>query len=251
MKSYIEQLWDVRDTLNKESLKEPEIKKAILDTIDDLDRGRIRLAYKEHLDWNINFWIKKAIILYLKMAEDYMTTNGTHKFYDNIPLKFDNWDHLKFATAGIRILAGTSVRKGAFIDKGSIIKSSFIEIGVYIDENSIIEYNCSIGVGAQIGKNCHIEANVGIEGNYSITTKPTIIEDNVIIGAKSQIGNEVKVGEGSILEMGCLIDKKTPIVDEKVGRTYYGVVPPNSLAKPVFRDGRYMISISELPTSLK
>jgi len=245
MKSYIEQLWEVRDTLTKQSLKEAEIKKGLLDTIDSLDKGSIRLAYKENLEWKINEWIKKAIVLYIKVAQNYMMTNGTHKFYDNLSSKFDNWDHSKFENSGIKIIAGSFVKKGAFIAKGSIIKSSFIETGVYIDENSLIEYNSTLGVGVQVGKNCHIESYVGIEGNLSIHTMPTIIEDDVYIGAKSQIGNELIIGEGSILAMGCLIDKYTPIIDTQTNQIYYGQIPPYSVVKPSFQDGKMVCVISQ------
>ncbi len=245
MKSYIESLWEVRDTLTKDSLKEAEIKKALLDTIDSLDTGKIKLAYKENLEWKMNEWIKKAIILYIKVSQNYMTTNGTHKFYDNVGLKFDSWDHTKFETAEIKITAGSTIKKGAYISKGCIIKSSFIETGVFIDENSLIEYNSTLGIGVQVGKNCHIESYVGIEGNLSIHTIPTIIEDDVYIGAKSQIGNEVIIGEGSILAMGCLIDKYTPIVDSETGQIFYGQIPPYSVVKPTFKDGKYGCIISQ------
>ena len=245
MKSYIEDLWNVRDTLTKNSLKEPEIKKSILDVIDKLDKGAIRLTYKEHQDWKIHQWIKKAIILYIKINNDYMTTNGTHKFYDNIPLKFDNWDHSKFENANIQVLPNSTIRKGVFINKNSIIKSSFIDIGSYIDENCVIEYNSSIGVGVQIGKNCHIESHTGIEGNLSINSVSTIIENDVYIGAKSQIGNEVIIKEGSILDMGCFINKHTPIIDSETNQTYYGQIPPYSVVRPTFVNGRYCCIISK------
>ena len=245
MKSYIEQLWEVKDTLSEDSLKQPEIKKALLDTIDALDSGRIKLTYRENLEWKMNEWIKKAIVLYLKTNKNYMTTNGTHKYYDNVALKFDSWDHIKFETAGIKILAGTTVRKGAFIAKGTIVKSSFIEMGVHIDENCLIEYNSSIGVGVQIGKNCHIEAHTGIEGNLSIDTLSTILEDNVYIGAKSQIGNGIIIGEGSELAMGCLIDKNTKLLDSETGQIFYAQIPPYSVVKPTFKDGEYICIISQ------
>jgi len=99
MKTYIDELWEVRETLNKDSLKEAEIKKAILDTIDNLDKGKIKIAYKENLEWKMNEWVKKAVVLYLKVNQNYMISNGTHKFYDNVALKFDGWDHTKFETA--------------------------------------------------------------------------------------------------------------------------------------------------------
>jgi len=251
MKSYIEQLWEVRGTLTKDSLKEAEIKKAILDTIDELDSGKIKLAYKENLEWKMNEWVKKAIILFIKVSENYMITNGTHKFYDNVSLKFDSWDHSKFENANIKILANSTIKKGAFLAKGCIIKSSFIETGVYIDENTLIEYNSAIGLGVQIGKNCHIESYVGIEGNLSVRTMPTIIEDDVYIGAKSQIGNEVIIGEGSILAMGCLIDKNTPIIDTQTNQIFYGQIPPYSVVKPSFKDGKFVVVISQRIDKIK
>ena len=251
MKSYIDSLWEVRDTLSKESLKEAEIKKALLDTIDELDNGKIRLAYKENLEWKMNEWIKKAIILYLKVNANYMISNGTHKFYDNVALKFDGWDHNKFETADITIVPNSTIKKGSFIGKKTIIKSAFVEIGAYIDENCVIEYNSTIGVGAQIGKNVHIESFVGIEGNLSINTMPTIIENDVYIGAKSQIGNGVSVGEGSILAMGCMIDKYTPIIDTQTNQTYYSQIPPYSVVKPTFKDGKYVCIISQRIDKIK
>jgi len=251
MKSYIESLWEVRDSLNKNSLKEAEIKKALLDTIDKLDNGQLKLVYKENLEWKMNQWLKKAIILYIKVSPNYMTSNGTHRFYDNVPQKFDGWDHNKFENANITIIPNSTIKKGSFIAKGSIIKSSFIEIGVYIDENCVIEYNSTLGVGVQIGKNCHIESYVGIEGNLSIYTMPTIIEDEVYIGAKSQIGNGVFIGEGAILAMGCLIDKNTPIIDTETEQIFYGQIPPYSVVKPAVRDGRYVALISQRIDKIK
>jgi 2,3,4,5-tetrahydropyridine-2-carboxylate N-succinyltransferase len=251
MKSYIDELWEVRDTLTKNSLKEAEIKKAILDAIDELDRGKVRVAYKENLTWKMNEWVKKAIILYIKTSQNYMMTNGTHKFYDNVALKFDSWDNSKFETAGIKVLQNSTIKKGSFIAKGSIIKAAFVEIGAYIDESCLIEYNSVIGIGAQIGKNCHIESFVGIEGNLSIKTMPTIINDNVYIGAKTQIGNGIIIGEGSVLAMGCMIDKYTPIIDTETNQTYYGQIPPYSVVKPSFRDGKYVCVISQRVDKIK
>jgi len=251
MKSYIESLWEVRDTLTKDSLKEAEIKKALLDTIDALDSGKVRVAYKENLEWKMNEWVKKAIILYIKVSQNYMITNGTHKFYDNVALKFDSWDHNKFENADIKILPGSTIKKGAFIAQKSIIKSSFIETGVYIDENTLIEYNSVLGIASQVGKNCHIESFVGIEGNLSIHTMPTIIEDDVYIGAKSQIGNGVVIGEGSVLASGCLIDKYTPIIDSETNQIYYGQIPPYSVVKPSFKDGKMVCVISQRVDKIK
>jgi len=251
MKTIIEELWEVRDTLSKKSIKEPEIKKAILDTIDNLDKGKIKLAYKENLEWKMHEWIKKAIILFMKINENNMLVNGTHKYFDNLPLKFDSWDYSKFETANIKITPNSTIRKGSFISNGSIIKSSFIDIGCFIDENTIIDFNSTLGVGVQIGKNCHIESYVGIEGNFNPVTMPTIIEDNIYIGAKSQIGNEIIIEEGSIIAPGTIITKTTPILDLETNQTYYGQIPPYSVVKPTFKDGKYLVIISHRIEKLK
>ena len=238
MKQIIEELWEVRDTLNKDSLKDAAVKKAILDLIDGLDTGKIRVY-----DGKYNEWVKKGIILFLKTMPDYMVTNGTHKFYDNIPLKFDSFDHIKFENAKIRILPGATVRKGAFINKNSIIKAAFIDIGVYIDENVVVENFSSIGVGAYIGKNSHIESHVGIEGNFSITTHPTVIEENVHIHSHSQIKNGVKIGKESIIMSGCFIDKNTEIIDVESGKVYVGEVPEYSIVRPAYYDGKLVLTL--------
>lgn len=231
MRAIIEELWNVRDSLNSESLKEPEIKKAILDTIDKLDNGKIKVAYKDKDgEWIVNEWVKKAIIIFMKVSQNYIMNDGVHKYFDKIPLKFDGWDNVKFETSGIRIAANCTVRKGCFIGKGAVLMPSFINIGSYIGEGTIVETWSSIGSCAQIGKNCHIGNGVGIGDVLEpISSKPVIIEDNCIIGAKSEISEGVVIEEGSVISMGVYLSRNTKIYDKESGQIFYGRVPAKSV----------------------
>lgn len=239
MREFIEELWEVRDTLNKESLKDPAIKKAILDVIDAIDSGNIRIAHKKHSVWIVNEWIKKAIILFDIAKKYFLQTEGIRRYYDNIPLKFENWDDNKFENLNSQIMVGAIIKKGVFIGKNNIIMPSFIDIGTYIDSNTKIKSFTHIGKGTQIGKNCYIGTHVGIEGAlYPLDTLPTIIEDNVHISAKCQIGQGVIISEGSILDNGCFINKHTKIYDEEVEAEYIGEIPPYSVVVPSMVDGK-------------
>lgn len=233
MRAYIEELWEARDTLTYDSLKEPEIKKAILDGIDALDSGKIRVLHKDHLQWEVNVWVKQAIHLYLQVMDNFMINDGSNRYYDKVPLKFDGWDHMKFATSGIRVVPGSTVRKGAYISKGTTIMPSFIDIGVFIDENTFIDTYSYVGDCAYIGKRCHIGKGVCIgTSEHCLEKKPIIIEDDVYIGAKCEIEDGVTIGEGTILSMGCYIDQSTIIYDGVNNQKYFGQVPPYCVVKP-------------------
>lgn len=230
MKSIVEELWQVRDTLTPDSLREPEIKKGILDAIDELDNGKIRVAHKDGKKWLINDWVKKVILIYVKVARKYVMNDGTYKYFDKLPLKFDSWDQLKFESADLRVSVGAIVRKGAFISNGSILKPSFIGIGVHIGEKTFIDTYSNIGACAQIGRNCHISSHVSISGSLEpISSLPTIIEDNCHIGAGCTMGAGVIIREGSILGSGVHIDKTTKIYDKETETIFYGEVPPYSV----------------------
>lgn len=233
MKEIIEELWKARDTLTKKSLEEPEIKKAILDTIDNLDNGKIRVVSKDANGYRVNEWVKKAILLYFKVSDNYMTNSGVQKFYDKVPLKFDGWDEPKFRTAGIRVVPGAIVRKGCFIESGAILMPSFVNIGAYIGSGTMIDTWATVGSCAQIGKNCHISGGAGIGGVLEpLQASPVIIEDNCFIGARSEIAEGVIVEEGSVISMGVYIGQSTRIYDRETEQIFYGRVPAGSVVVP-------------------
>lgn len=115
MKEFVEELWQARDTLGPDSLSQPELKKAILDTIDLLDTGKVRALSMENGTPVINEWVKKAILIYIQTTSCYPTNAGVLRYYDKIPMKLDGWDESRFKNAGITVLPGSVVRKGSFI----------------------------------------------------------------------------------------------------------------------------------------
>jgi 2,3,4,5-tetrahydropyridine-2-carboxylate N-succinyltransferase len=230
MKSIIEELWEVRDTLSAGSLREPEIKKAIMDAIDELDSGKIRVANRYNGKWSVNEWVKKAILLYYRVSENHIISEGHHRYFDKIPLKYDGWDSGKFESAGVRVVPGATVRKGSFVEKGSVIMPSFIDIGSHIGAGSFIDTWSTIGACAQIGKNVHIGGGAGIGGVFEpLSSQPVIIEDNCYIGARSEISEGVIVEEGSVVSMGVFLSQSTRIYDREADEIFFGRVPSGSV----------------------
>jgi 2,3,4,5-tetrahydropyridine-2-carboxylate N-succinyltransferase len=227
----IDELWSARDTLNEESLKEPEIKKAILDTIDELDNGKIKIANKKLKDWEISFWVKQAILLYIKVSNTYLTGVTNSIFFDKIPLKFNAWNQLKFEGAGIRISPNSVIQKGVFLSKNTYIKGAFIEIGSYIGEGTVIDPFTYIGACSQIGSNVKISSNVHISQSLEpISLAPTIIEDNCVISSRCTISEGVIIREGSVIGCGVEVSKHTKVYDKETDTMFYGELPPYSLA---------------------
>lgn len=233
MKSIIEELWEVRDTLTKDSLREPEIKKAIFDAIDNLDAGRIRVATKKDNRWHVNEWVKKAILLYFMVSENEVISDGYHRYFDKVPLKFDGWDNIKFQNTGIRVVPGATVRKGSFIEKGAVLMPCFVNIGAYIGAGTMIDTWATVGSCAQIGKNCHISGGAGIGGVLEpLQAEPVIIEDNCFIGARSEIAEGMIIEEGSVISMGVFLGQSTRIYDRESGEILFGRVPAGSVVVP-------------------
>ncbi len=231
MKTLIEELWDARDTLSPKSMEEPEIKQALMDAIDNLDTGKIRVAQKKEGQWVVNEWVKKAILLFLKTGENYVSSDGAHRYFDKVPLKFEGWDVSRFKNSGMRIVPGATVRKGCFIEKNSTVMPAFVNIGAHIGQGCFIDTWASIGNCAQIGKNCHIGSGVSISSVLEpLHTLPVIIEDNCSIGAKCDIGEGVIIEEGSVLAPGVCINHSTKIYIKESDEFIYGRIPPKSIA---------------------
>jgi 2,3,4,5-tetrahydropyridine-2-carboxylate N-succinyltransferase len=162
-----------------------------------------------------------------------VTAQNNMKYFDKIPLKFNDWKEEDFLKQQIRVIPGTIVRLGSYIGKNTVLMSSLVNIGAYIGENTMIDTWASVGSCAQIGKNCHISGGVGIGGVLEpLQANPVIIEDNCFIGARSEIAEGVIVGEGAVLSMGVYIGQSTKIVDRQTGSITYGYVPPYSVVVP-------------------
>ena len=212
---------------------EGEIRDAVNNTLDDLDKGKIRVCEKVNNEWIVNQWIKKAILLSFRLNDNEIIKASHATWFDKVESKTAKWnkdDHLK---AGFRYVPDAVVRKSAFIAKGVILMPSFVNLGAYVDEGTMIDTWATVGSCAQIGKNCHISGGAGIGGVLEpLQANPVIIEDNCFIGARSEVAEGVIVGEGAVLSMGVFIGASTKIVDRETGEIHMGKVPPYSVIVP-------------------
>ena len=210
-----------------------KIKKLINQTIDLLDQGKIRVAEKKGGTWEVNQWIKKAILLSFKVNKMKASKGPYSTWYDKVEGKTQGWDEEKIKKAGFRYVPNGVIRKGAFIAKNVVLMPSFVNIGGYVDQGSMIDTWASVGSCPQIGKNCHISGGAGIGGVLEpMQANPTIVEDNCFVGARAEIAEGVIIGKGSVLSMGVYIGASTRIFDRASGKVHYGKVPDYSVVVP-------------------
>jgi 2,3,4,5-tetrahydropyridine-2-carboxylate N-succinyltransferase len=214
------------------------IKQAVDTTINMLDFGKIKVAEKIADNWQVNQWIKQAILLSFRFNQNYLSKHQSSEgdnilFYDKVKLKFSDWQNHDFELANFRALPGAVVRKGAFISQKVVLMPSFINIGAFIDSGTMIDTWATVGSCAQIGKNCHISGGVGIGGVLEpLQANPVIIEDDCFIGARSEVAEGVIVEQGSVLSMGVYLGASTKIIDRQSGQVFYGRVPAYSVVVP-------------------
>ena len=220
----IEKAW-----LNRELLKEESVKKAILEIIDLLDKGEIRVAEKINDEWQVNQWVKKAIIMYFPLCETKDMQAEDLKFWDKIPTK-QNDNELQ-----IRCVPPAVARYGSFLAKGCIMMPSFVNIGAYVDEGTMVDTWATVGSCAQIGKNVHLAGGVGIGGVLEpVGANPVIIEDNCFIGSRCIVVEGAIIKQGAVLGANTVITQSTKIIDISGEEPieYKGIVPENSVVIP-------------------
>jgi 2,3,4,5-tetrahydropyridine-2-carboxylate N-succinyltransferase len=226
----VEAAWEGRDGISFSTTG--DVRDAVHETVEQLDRGVIRVAERDaNGTWIVNQWTKQAILLYFRLTPNFLShVDAPGPNWDKIPLKFAGWDAGRFEEAGFRAVPGCIVRRGAFVGRNVVMTPSFVNIGAYVDEGTMVDTWATVGSCAQIGKNCHISGGAGIGGVLEpLQANPTIIEDNCFIGARSEVAEGVIVREGSVLSMGVYLTSTTPIVDRRTGETITGEVPPYSV----------------------
>jgi 2,3,4,5-tetrahydropyridine-2,6-dicarboxylate N-succinyltransferase len=200
-----------------------------------LDTGKARVAEKVGDTWQVNQWLKKAVLLSFRLNDMEVIAGGPGQsvWWDKVPSKFDAWDASRFREAGFRAVPNCVVRRGAFIAPNVVLMPSFVNLGAYVGENTMVDTWATVGSCAQIGKNVHLSGGVGIGGVLEpLQANPTIIEDDCFIGARSEVVEGVIVGQGSVLSMGVFISASTRIIDRETGETFRGRVPPYSVVVP-------------------
>src|SRR6266496_2669211 len=225
MKELVLEAWS-----NRELLKENKYSDAIRVVIEEIDKGRLRVASPADPsagaqgEWQVNEWVKQAILMYFGIQQMQTWSMEPFEFYDKMLLK-KNYKDL-----GVRAVPHAVARYGAYVAKNVVLMPSYVNIGAHVDEGTMVDTWATVGSCAQIGKGVHLSGGVGIGGVLEpVQANPTIIEDNCFIGARSEIVEGVIVEENSVLGMGVFIGQSTKIYDRATGEVSYGRVPAGSV----------------------
>jgi 2,3,4,5-tetrahydropyridine-2-carboxylate N-succinyltransferase len=229
----IDAAWDARDAIS--SATQGEVRDAVQTALAGLDDGSLRVAEKLDGSWQVNQWLKKAVLLSFRLNDNVVVDGGAAgaPAYDKVPSKFAGWGENRFREAGFRVVPGAVARRGSFIGKNVVLMPSFVNIGARVDEGTMVDTWATVGSCAQIGKNVHLSGGVGIGGVLEpLQAGPVIIEDNCFIGARSEVVEGVVIEEGAVLSMGVFISSTSKIIDRTTGEIFVGRVPAYSVVVP-------------------
>jgi 2,3,4,5-tetrahydropyridine-2,6-dicarboxylate N-succinyltransferase len=229
----IDAAWEVRTDLSP-SRASADVRDAVRHVIDELGAGRLRVAEKIDGAWVTHQWIKKAVLLSFRLADNapigLAGPQVPFRFYDKVPTKFARYDDAAFAAAGVRVVPPAVARQGAYIGRNVVLMPSYVNIGAYVGEGTMVDTWATVGSCAQIGRNVHLSGGVGIGGVLEpLQANPTIIEDNCFVGARSEVVEGVIVEENAVLGMGVFLGQSTRIFDRASGAVSYGRVPAGSV----------------------
>jgi 2,3,4,5-tetrahydropyridine-2-carboxylate N-succinyltransferase len=224
IKNIIEQAWN-----NRELLAQQETQNAIREVIELLDKGNMRVAEPKGEGWQVNEWLKKAVILYFPIQQMETLEAGPMEFHDKMKLK-RNYKEL-----GVRVVPHAVARYGAYLSKGVILMPSYVNIGAYVDEGTMVDTWATVGSCAQIGKHVHLSGGVGIGGVLEpVQAAPVIIEDNCFIGSRCIVVEGVRVQHEAVLGANVVLTASTKIIDVTGNEPveYKSIVPERSVVIP-------------------
>ena len=224
LEKLIENAWVDRTLLN-----EKEVILAIKTVVDDLDIGRRRIAEPVNGGWQVNEWLKKAVILYFPLMKMQLIEVGPFQFHDKIKLK-SGYDLL-----GVRVVPHAVARYGSFISKGCILMPSYVNIGAFVDEGTMVDTWATVGSCAQIGKNVHLSGGVGIGGVLEpVQAAPVVIEDDAFVGSRCIVVEGIRVGKEAVLGANVVLTASSKIIDVTGSEPveHKGYVPERSVVIP-------------------
>lgn len=203
MKTLIENAWENRDLLQQK-----ETVQAIEAVIEQLDKGSLRVAEPLADGWQVNDWVKKAVIMYFPTRAMETLHAGPMEFHDKMKLKTN------YAALGVRVVPHAVARYGAYLAKGVIMMPSYVNIGAYVDSGTMVDTWATVGSCAQIGKDVHLSGGVGIGGVLEpVQAAPVIIEDGAFLGSRSIVVEGVRVGKQAVLGANVVLTASTKIID--------------------------------------
>ncbi len=224
LKRTIEEAWE-----NRELLKIEATRHAVIEVVAQLDKGILRVAEPIGSGWQVNEWVKKAVIMYFPISQMETIEVGPFEFYDKIPLKKN------FKELGVRVVPHGLARYGSYLSKGVILMPSYVNIGAYVDEGTMVDTWATVGSCAQIGKYVHLSGGVGIGGVLEpVQAAPVIIEDGAFIGSRCIIVEGVRVGKEAVLGANVVLTSNSKIIDVTGGSPveHRGYVPERSVVIP-------------------
>jgi 2,3,4,5-tetrahydropyridine-2-carboxylate N-succinyltransferase len=223
-KEIIENAWN-----NRELLKDTGTRETISNVIALLDAGKLRVAEPAADGWQVNDWVKKAVILYFPIMEMKTMEAGPMEFHDKMLLKRN------YASLGVRVVPHAIARYGSYLAAGVIMMPSYVNIGAYVDSGTMVDTWATVGSCAQIGKNVHLSGGVGIGGVLEpVQAAPVIIEDNCFIGSRCIVVEGVRVEKEAVLGANVVLTMSTKIIDVTGDKPveYKDSVPPRSVVIP-------------------
>ncbi len=242
LQNLIEKAWN-----NRSLLKDTATIKAIRRVIDLLDNGELRVAEPTTKGWQVNEWIKKAVVLYFPIQKMEVMEAGIFEYHDKIPLKNG------YKEKGVRVVPHAVARYGAYISSGVILMPSYINIGAYVDSGTMVDTWATVGSCAQIGKNVHLSGGVGIGGVLEpLQAAPVVIEDNAFIGSRCIVVEGVRVEKEAVLGANVVLTGSTKIIDVTGDKPiiYKGVVPARCVVIPGSYTKKFPAGAYNVPCAL-
>lgn len=242
LKNTIEKAWEDRSLLTQ-----PETIHAIKDVISKLDDGSLRVAEPTETGWQVNEWVKKAVVLYFPIQKMETYEVGIFEYHDKIPLKTG------YKEKNIRVVPHAVARYGAYISGGVILMPSYVNIGAYVDEGTMVDTWATVGSCAQIGKNVHLSGGVGIGGVLEpLQAAPVIIEDNAFIGSRCIVVEGIRVEKEAVLGANVVLTASTKIIDVTGNEPLEikGYVPARSVVIPGSYTKKFSAGEFQVPCAL-
>lgn len=228
----IEQCFAERDKLSGQAIRD-RAGDAVGRALDDLESGRLRVAEPAQGGWQVNEWLKMAVLLYFKMSDNRVMEGGHTRYFDKVPCRFSGADEAVFRKVGARIVPTATVRRGAHVGRDAVLMPCYVNIGAHVGSGTMVDTWATVGSCAQIGDRVHLSGGAGIGGVLEpLQAHPTIIEDDCFVGARSEIVEGVIVERGSVISMGVFIGQSTRIYERETGRVLQGRVPAGSVVVP-------------------
>lgn len=242
LKNTIEQTWENRDLLQTD-----DSQKAVRDVVELLDKGKLRVAEPVEGGWQVNEWVKKAVILYFPIQQMEIIEVGPFEFHDKIALKKD------YKAQGVRVVPHAIARYGSFLEQGVIMMPSYVNIGAYVGSGSMVDTWATVGSCAQIGQNVHLSGGVGIGGVLEpVQAAPVIIEDNCFIGSRCIVVEGIRIKKEAVLGANVVLTASTKIIDVSGAEPVElkGEVPERSVVIPGSYTKKFPAGEYQVPAAL-